>query len=506
MQNNDLHAALKASLDDWQPLGVSRARWRQAGLQYAACWEAPAGRKRRSEDPNAVVQRLSMDLCPACEALNVPDSRHCRACGAPLVMRCPACETINVRTRSHCFRCQAALRPDAPAAGTPDLSSPEGTDDPRSPTPEARPGATYETDTEPMPYLVDALPATRPDAEPEREAGPTADGSRLPRPPRQGDELADREWILSLRDTALPASQLAAPPRGHDRAGAPSSAMPATAPPPVPPFPPIDELSWPALDATAPAGPHATPPVPATPAAPAAPAAPKAARIDFLAPGTATTPAGAQTGAGAARGGASSAGAAAPPASVREALGPQALAGPDPAILAALAAQAPDPQRAKAERRAKVRQRQLRAQRQALARGQEAPTDVLVLEPQIESRATICMVLEAFGFHPRVALASADALTMARKRRYAAVLLGIGAQRDEAPELCQQLRALPGLADTPVFAIGDARHHTDRVRMQLAGAAETLLRPVDRGALARCLQAHAIALPRDPRLGGPPTV
>ncbi|MBI3157320.1 MAG: hypothetical protein HYZ20_18225 [Burkholderiales bacterium] len=449
-----------------------------------------------------MVQRLSMDLCPACEVLNAPDARVCRACGAPLVMRCPACETINVRTRSHCFRCQAALRGDAPDAGTPDRGRPVGIGDPRAPSPEAARAATEETDTEPMPYLVDTLPGTGSDAVPAREAGPTMDGPSLPRPPRQGDEPAERDWILSLRDAALPTSQLAAPRRDRGRAATRSCGPPSAAPTPEPPRPPAAELDWPALDASTPEYPTSAPPAPPSPAARNAPRAPRA---DASSAGSGAAPAGAAAGPAAVGSGALAAGAAALPASVREALGPKALAALDPALLAALAAQAPDRQRAKAERRAKVRQRQLRSQRRAIPDGQEAPIDVLVLEPQVESRATICMVLEGFGFHPRVALGSVDALTMARKRRYAAVLLGIGAQRDEVPELCQQLRALPGLADTPVFAIGDARHHTDRVRMQLAGAAETLLRPVDRGALARCLQAHAIALPRDPRLGGPPT-
>lgn len=455
------------------------------------------GRKRK---PEAVVQRLSMALCPACETLNAPEDRNCRACGAPLVMRCPACETINVRARSHCHRCQAPLHTDAAteppvagsaaretgaaAAGMPDTGS--------LPELQIELPAGEEGDTAPMPYRVGSL--QQDDAAGQDMDIPelTLDGSGAHR------EDADRTWILPLRDAELPASRLAAL-RQHI-AGAPAAAAPAPAPArPAPPDMPAASKPMPSRRKRddAPDWPTLGDPQPAAPAT-ALPSLDAAREPE--------PPSVSATGSKSAAAIPASRLASMLPAAAREALGPAGLAALDPAALAALQSRAPDHQRAKAERRAKVRQRQLQTQRRTLARAVDAPTDVLVLEPLVESRATICMVLEAFGFHPRIAGSAAEMLKNATRRRYAAVMLGIGTQRQEAPALCQQLLALPGLARTPVFAIGDARHHADRVRMQLAGAVETLLRPVDRGALARCLQAHGIALPRDPRLGGPPTV
>lgn len=359
-----------------------------------------AGERR---EPEAMTQRLSMALCPVCEALNAPEDEHCRDCGAPLVMRCPRCETINVRSRRRCHRCQVPLHDGDPVRSLPTAAA-ESVAGPRVPDSDAM-------DTVPMPYRVEPLPE---EAAIRFDAGP-AGGPWSPYAPAPDDAQAEPAGSLSLRGEGLPASRPAARPTAAVRLN--PSTLPATA----------REALW--------------------------------------------------------------------------SVGPAAL---QPPLLGAVAPHAPDPRRAKAERRAKVRQRQLRAQRGVQPDGETLPSDVLLLESHVESRATIGMVLEAFGFHPRIAASAAEALAMATRRRYAVVLLGIGPQRDETPALCQRLRALPGLAHTPVIAIGDARHHMDRVRMQLAGAAETLLRPVDRGALARCLQAHGIALPRDPRLGGPP--
>lgn len=161
-------------------------------------------------------------------------------------------------------------------------------------------------------------------------------------------------------------------------------------------------------------------------------------------------------------------------------------------------------QLAKAERRAKVRQRQLRTQRDQAAPTATPPVDVLLLEPDAGSRVAICGVLEEFGFRTHAVVDADEAVAMSQQRRYAAVLLGIGAPEQDTASLCHQLRRMPAFGATPVFAIGDPGRHADRVRMQLAGAQDTLMRPVTRGALAHTLNLHGVVLPRDPRVGGPP--
>lgn len=211
-------------------------------------------------------------------------------------------------------------------------------------------------------------------------------------------------------------------------------------------------LDWPSLDATA------TPEAPRGTGAggPTSEMGPPAARPQTVAPGTAS-----------------------PPAPTRH-------------------------QQAKAERRAKVRQRQLRTQRDQAAQTAAPPVDVLLLEPDAGSRVAICGVLEDFGFRTHAVVDADEAVAMSQQRRYAAVLLGIGAPGQDTATLCHQLRRMPAFGATPLFAIGDPGRHADRVRMQLAGAQDTLMRPVTRGALAHTLNLHGVVLPHDPRVGAPP--
>jgi CheY-like chemotaxis protein len=229
------------------------------------------------------------------------------------------------------------------------------------------------------------------------------------------------------------------------------------APPPAPPGMPEarpwmagtdhDTLAWPALDAAAPPG-----------------------AADAAGPGGETAPA----------------------------AGPGPVAPPEPA--------APSPfQRAKAERRAKVRQRQLRTRRDRAMPSTAPPIDILLLEPDAASRTLIASVLEDFGFRIHMVVDTADVAAMSVQRRHAAVLLGLGAPDLDTASLCRQLRRLPAFGATPVFAIGDPGRHAERVRMQLAGAQDTLMRPLTRGALAQTLDRHGVVLPRDPRVGGPPS-
>jgi CheY-like chemotaxis protein len=153
---------------------------------------------------------------------------------------------------------------------------------------------------------------------------------------------------------------------------------------------------------------------------------------------------------------------------------------------------------AKARRRAAVRRAQLR--RHATP-APPAVRDVLVLEADPTARAQLCSVLEAFGFRPHVAVSVAEAEGLSRRCQHVAAFLGLGDDVQPAAELCRRLRDTPRLRPTALIAIGARDRHADRVRLQLAGADQVLLRPVGRGDVARALEACGLGLPRDPRHG-----
>jgi CheY-like chemotaxis protein len=163
--------------------------------------------------------------------------------------------------------------------------------------------------------------------------------------------------------------------------------------------------------------------------------------------------------------------------------------------------QGPELEERRARQRAAVRRSQLRR------RGaQPAPTvfDVLVLEPDLDSRLQICRVLVAFGFKPQVAVTVAEAQGLSLARPHAAAILGLGDGQRGAAELCMQLRDAPRGRPAALIAVVDRNSHTDRVRMQLAGADQVLFRPAGRGDLARAFDACGLVLPQDPRHGAPP--
>lgn len=161
----------------------------------------------------------------------------------------------------------------------------------------------------------------------------------------------------------------------------------------------------------------------------------------------------------------------------------------------------PDLAEARAKRRAAVRRSQLRRQATPPA---PMVRDVLVMEADNVSRAQVCAVLEAFGFRPHVAVSVAEAEGLSQRCPHIAAFLGLGDDVQSAAELCQRLRDAPRWRPSALFAIGERERHTDRVRLQLAGADEVLFRPVRRGDVARALQACGLGLPQDPRHGTAP--
>lgn len=155
-----------------------------------------------------------------------------------------------------------------------------------------------------------------------------------------------------------------------------------------------------------------------------------------------------------------------------------------------------------AERRARRRAAVRRAvNRRKGVTSVPAMRDVLVLEADPASRAELCRTLEAFGFRPHVAVSAAEAEGLSLRRAHVAAFLGIGSDCDseDTESLCRRLHDAPRGRPVALIAIGDRRRHTDRIRMQLAGADQVLFRPVGRGDLARALDDCGLRMPDDPR-------
>lgn len=332
-----------------------------------------------------------MSHCPACARVNADRALACEACGTPLVMRCPACDTINVRTRVRCHHCAALLDPDVRPQSVP----------PEEPAP---PPAV-------VPTLADA------------------------------DDAVPADWVLGLREAALPAALGPAARRAGGAGASIASAWPELDTLPAVTLPGVsthDPDGWPSLQVPPDVAADADAPrqVPPTPEA---------------------------------------------PHPAQESLAER-----------------------KARRRAAVRAAQLRARGLAPATVAPGPAawDVLVLEADPRARAELCQTLVLFGFRPHVAVSAAEAAGLCRRQAHVAAFLGLGSDCDaeDTEALCRSLHDAPRGRPVALIAIGDARRHADRIRMQLAGADRVLARPVGRGDIARALDDCGLRLPRDPRL------
>lgn len=308
-------------------------------------------------------------------------------------------------------------------------------------------------------------------------------GPALPRIEPLDDDLPASDWRLDLREDAAPA--LPELPTLHD-AFAPA---PMVADPDAPTIPAVFK---PEVE---------VPPAPAADAPPPETAAGSPATAPALdrPPATASVPASGVNMAPASAPPPPRAAAPLPPASAAV---PAATANPDAAAQARTPERSPEElAEAKARRRAAVRRSQLRRRTAPSGLG---VVDVMVLEADGEMRAQLCTVLEAFGYRTHVAVSVAEAEGLSLRRLYVAAFLGVGGDAQEAAGLCRRLRDAPRGRPGALIAVTDRQRHTDRVRMQLAGADQTIFRPPGRGDVARALEACGLAMPQDPRLAAWP--
>jgi CheY-like chemotaxis protein len=157
----------------------------------------------------------------------------------------------------------------------------------------------------------------------------------------------------------------------------------------------------------------------------------------------------------------------------------------------------------KAERRAAVRRSRLRGK--PAEHGASTITEVLVFDAHDGDRDRLCSLLRDFGFGVRATGRADEASSLAASHTFVAAFVDIvpdAADGSAGLDLCQQVRASGGCrrgTDTLLILTATRLTPMDRVRAELAGCEETLVKPVTRGSVAGVLDSHGIALPIDRR-------
>jgi CheY-like chemotaxis protein len=159
----------------------------------------------------------------------------------------------------------------------------------------------------------------------------------------------------------------------------------------------------------------------------------------------------------------------------------------------------------KAERRAAVRKSRLGGK--SPADGASKVSEVLVFDPHEGERDRLRKLLLGFGFRVHAVCRADEAAAVAASHDFAAAFVDIALDAAGGAgglELCRQIRAAGGRhgrADTLLVLTAALLKPMDRVRAELAGCEEIILKPVTRGSIAGVLDSRGIALPADRRQG-----
>ncbi len=161
----------------------------------------------------------------------------------------------------------------------------------------------------------------------------------------------------------------------------------------------------------------------------------------------------------------------------------------------------------KAARRAVVRRSLLRNAAAAQGAGASAAAEVLVLDADARAREQLTSLLQGFGFGVMAVDDAAKARALAAARPFAAAFLDITLDATDGGagiDLCRHVHAVSdrrGGPATLLVLVASQLRPIDRVRAELAGCGEAILKPVTRGSVARVLDTHGIVLPSDARRG-----
>ncbi len=117
----------------------------------------------------------------------------------------------------------------------------------------------------------------------------------------------------------------------------------------------------------------------------------------------------------------------------------------------------------------------------------ESPIAVLVVEASPQAARDLGQSLvERFG--PRLSIAttasSTEALRIARQRQIDLVVANVRCGEGDGLALCQDLRAMPTMADVPILLLGDQATAQDKIAGFSSGADDYVVRPIDARLLA----------------------
>lgn len=155
----------------------------------------------------------------------------------------------------------------------------------------------------------------------------------------------------------------------------------------------------------------------------------------------------------------------------------------------------------RAEKRASVRRARLRALADTAGYGDRVP-EVLVVDEDDGHRAQLVTLLLAFGFGVHSAATPEKALTLLEATAFVAVFADVeldGERGSAGIEMCRRAKELAGDAPTMLVYVAKSPDPIGRIRAQLAGCDDMIVKPVVRGNVAGVLDMHGVALPTDAR-------
>src|SRR3546814_109988 len=123
----------------------------------------------------------------------------------------------------------------------------------------------------------------------------------------------------------------------------------------------------------------------------------------------------------------------------------------------------------------------------SLARAGEVAT--LVVDDNVDSAASLVMVLQSLGLDPCVAHSGAEALELAVSHRPQLVLLDIGMPGMGGYEVARRIRGDPVFGQPVLVAITGWNHPRDLERSHAAGFDHHLAKPADIGRIQRIVEA-----------------
>lgn len=107
------------------------------------------------------------------------------------------------------------------------------------------------------------------------------------------------------------------------------------------------------------------------------------------------------------------------------------------------------------------------------------PRDLLVVEDDLDTANLLKLYFAEHDFNVLVAGRGPEAVSMARQKLPALVLLDINLPEMNGLEVCTQLRAAPRTAYIPVIFLSERESHADRMAGLSAGAVDYVTKPFD---------------------------